>query len=487
MNATSQTIERLERSLRAIAEDIEIAQEYDRHPDRSFDPEEGRHLRWLWAAAAAVVAVGAAGVWFAVGRPEGSVPATAPSSVIAETVSPAEVPPTTIEPASGFTVPEPTELAVLDDAVGAGPFTRDDPVSRWFVGTHPAQRWYVRAETDGTPTGGLSVEVTWPTEWSKSFSDGTQVGEIGGVELRLMADAARPTVGWRSPDGVRLVSGVGDVSEDEVIAAATSLAGGAETFDGFDEVAAPADQWTTTAYQSTGGSTWSSVSVTLSEPSDGGALNARITAFMTPGAAEQIGEAWMVTPEGGDGSVVFVDIPDGRQATVFVHESSGIAPGAVVGAVHLVAPADVPIDDVLFGAVPEGEVVDGGTASRGRWIVTIDTDPGLSSLPADAACLSFATSWAGGGTACASPESLSQHCPFGSGSTIDIGSYWSALVPATATSVAVLLDGEETMLATTVERVGAYQLAIGATPEGWPDGPESTMQVVVDGQPCPSG
>ena len=431
----------------------------------------GRPRRWVTLAAAVVVVVGIGSLWAVSTRPQRTVPQTGPlarpdlpaTSVAEPVTSVAAV--DAGEPA----IPTPTRVAVLDPSRGVDPI-RSDPVLDWVHATRAEapRRWFVRRSTDGTPTGGVSIDHRATTEWD-TFRDAPTAG-IAGVDARVVVTPVGTEVGWRSEDGVRVVAGVGDVDVDETIA----VAGLAVTADqlaavavphGFEEAAIPVEE---------GGVRYQDTMVTIgySTVPRGGVADAAVAALMAPGRDGPISplpdeDAWMTTTYEGHPTAVVAVGADGL-ATIVGLPGTDVA--SLVPNVAVVPAQEVTVaNPEATHGIPANAKKTFGEIDRGRWVVyQYSTVDGYD-------CISIDASWGGSGD-CSPPGKA--NCPVADlirGP--NVRSMVEVFVPYRADDLVVSLGGEAATV--TIEHSQGFTFAYGPAPS-----PDPTIEVTVGGRPA---
>ena len=387
MNAVD---ERIERALAAIAEspgwddDVAAARaRVDARAGRSVTTR--RHGAWLAAAAAAIVAAGAAGVWLtrsggseppagpgptpqttalAPVAPPGSSPESSPaptssSVTTATTTTPTSSPTSSAAPddtaptAPGQPPGAPAFLAVADPTLGLGRPSRFDP---WTASAHGTDttgvmRTFVRRDGHGDPVGSIQVQRWQATDFGTSWADSEPVDLGAGIDARIMRFQAVEggQLAWKADGAMAAVLWRGDVTDAGTIDVARQVTRGgpgAAAPPGFEEVASPV---TTASVDYESG-----VSVTTFGDEPGAPLDAQALAFAEFGVATPAGDGvWDATAPASGGTTAVVAIDDATVAAVYVPGGVDVGVDAVTVAasLHVEPAAEIPVD-IADGGVP---------------------------------------------------------------------------------------------------------------------------------------
>ncbi len=456
--------ERIERAMYVLADchEPDVAAARSRLASRagSAVPPRRRRVRpevWVTLAAASVAVVGVGALW-AIGRPSDA----PPESPAAQTDPP-------VAPSLAPVIPTPDRLAVLDPQPGDAPI-RSDPVLDWVHGTRStaAQRWFVRRSSDGAPSGGISISDSTALDWEMTFVDAPSAG-IPGVDARVVVTSEAAQVAWLTEYGMRVVTGAGDVSAEEAIAAASTASNGdladAGVPAGFEEFAVPTEQGSV-RYEDT------QLTITYSTVGSGEAVDVAVASLLAPGrdgpltplAGRQ--DAWVTTTFGGHPTVI-VAVDTDAVATIVGLPGTDLT--SVVGALAVVPAGDVTIGnpEVTHG-IPANARKTYGEIERGRWVAyEYSTLHGTE-------CLSIDASWGGSGD-CSPPGKVD--CPVANptgGPNSPSG--FEVVVPYHADDVEVVVNGVPAEA--TIEHDQGFTFAYGPAPAGHP-----SIEVTIGGQP----
>lgn len=386
----------------------------------------------------------------------------------------------TLPSAPAFDVPRPEQLAVLDEALGAGAPSLHDPKIAWLYPDETIAI-FVRFDDGGSPVAALQVADWAAPEWDKSFNDGEAI-DLDGVPARMMADAARPTVGWQVDRGVRTVVGTGAIEAAEVITAATAFAAVTDDADlvapaGYVAQSLPASSWTVMYPDG--------VNVAIRTAALGEHLDASTRAFVEYGNASPQGDgsAWLAELV-WDGRVQsragYIDLDERTQVSVHI-PVEGTFDGrfdvnSALASIRLVDGDSVPVRH-RYSRSPEMVLVNGGESVNGRWVLSEwQMDDGTQCIElevADGLTPSGCDNWLG---PCGFDESLYMERLW----------RWSVLVPGAPSSVVLVSDGRS-MPADARWQAGDYTVATGSQPfSGRPTEWQgaTTVEVLVYGVSC---
>lgn len=384
-------------------------------------------------------------------------------------------------PAPAFDVPRPEQLAVLDEALGAGAPALYDPQIAWLYADGDVAL-FVRYDDSGAPAAALQVADWSAHEWDKSFNDGRPI-DLDGVPARVMNDAARPTVGWQYDRGVRTVVGTGAIDEAEVIAAATAFAA---TGAGDDGLNAPAGY----VAQSLPASSWSvvypdGVNVVIRTAAPGEHLDARARAFVEHGNASPNADAsaWLAELV-WDGQVQsragYIDLDERTQVSVHIPVEGSFDGrfdvSSALASIRLVDGDSVPVQDQ--SAPAETVLIAGGESVAGRWLLS-EWQWHFN----DSECIELRVSHGQGVWGC---DDWLAPCYFEEMVAMERTWSWAALVPGTGGSVVVTVNGR-TIPIDVRWPAGDYTVVSGSRPlaTGFGDwGEQRLVEILVDGTSC---
>ncbi len=307
------------------------------------------------------------------------------------------------------------------------------------------------------------------TERITTFDDAPSAG-LAGVDARVVSTPTNTQVAWLIDDGVRVVTGLGDVDVDETIAAARSAVSADELAevavpDGFEEIAVPSDQGTV-RYEDT------QITIGYATVRQGGGVDAAAAALMMPGRDGPISrlpgqDAWLTTTFEGHPTAV-VAVGTDAIATIVGLPGTDVAP--LVSNITVVPARDVTIaNPEASHGIPADATQTYGEIDRGRWVVYE-----YATMHADQ-CFSIDASWGGSGD-CSPPGK--RDCP-----VVDViwgtddSPAFEVFVPYLADDLAVSLDGAPAPM--TIEQSQGFTFAYGPSPS-----PDATIEITINGQPA---
>jgi hypothetical protein len=305
-------------------------------------------------------------------------------------------------------------------------------------------------------------------DWETTFVDAAAAG-IPGVDARVVVTSEGAQVAWLSEHGMRVVTGAGDVSAEEAIAAASTASTGdladAAVPTGFEEFAVPTERGSV-RYEDT------QLTIAYSTVGPGEVLDVAAAALLAPGRdgpltplAGQQG-AWATTTFGGHPTAI-VAVDTDAVATVVGLPGTDLT--SVVDSLAVVRAGDVTIGnpEVTHG-IPANARKTYGEIERGRWVAyEYSTLHGTE-------CLSIDASWGGSGD-CSPPGKVD--CPVANptgGPNSPSG--FEVVVPYHAEDVEVTVNGVPAEA--TIEHDQGFTFAYGPAPAGHP-----TIEVTIGGQP----
>jgi hypothetical protein len=459
--------ELLERALPSIAAEIDPRPDLGdvRRRAASGSTFARRRVPWLAAAAAILVAVGITGVWLVTHEesapPVDNVPAASSVDRSTTTTSTSTVPPTSpptppIENTQQPVVRMPTVVGVLDPALGLGDPTRDDPYDQWLhAGPDPDAQWLIHTDATGAPLAGIRITTLPSSEWSKSFDDGQPVDLGNPVEARIRTDGGRPTIGWRTDDGVRTVEGTGDADLDTLTTAATHVVasppGADVALPGFTTIGAPIEDSTVTYA--------SDASVTINRPGGTLPLDARSTLYLTVGNAQPAPGGW--SADVGEATMFVADIDATTEVTIVWRRSVGLDPSTLLSSLRLTTPDAVAVQ-LRPNTPPADATYELGVASIGRWLLATWHDDAGGTCRTLVSSFTLETTFGLGRTECSLDGTLPP-CIAASSWGTDVGIQFVLLTDDHVTNVTATAAGTPVPIRT-IEHFNNHTLAVGTLP-----------------------